>query len=259
MLIDTHSHVYLEEFDSDRMEMIQRALDQGLSNILLPNIDSSTIAKLNALTKSNPTLFKGMMGLHPGSVKANYKEELKAIKTELYSNPYIAVGEIGIDLYWDRTFINEQIIAFEQQIEWALDLNIPIVIHARESFNEIVAVLEKYRNSSLTGVFHCFSGSDDDLQKALSFERFYLGIGGVLTFKNGGLDKLMEKASIERLVLETDAPYLAPAPHRGKRNEPAFISLVAEKLANIKGASIEMIKEKTTKNAMNLFNLAEDE
>lgn len=255
MLIDTHSHVYLSEFDEDRKEMTSRAVAENVNYILLPNIDVSTIESLNSLTKSNSRLYKGMMGLHPGSVKADFEKELAIIKKKLYSSSYCAVGEIGIDLYWDKTFINEQISAFDQQIKWALELDLPIVIHARDSFSEIIEVLDQYRNSKLRGVFHCFSGGEEELAKALSFENFMLGIGGVLTFKNSGLDKTIANAPLDRIVLETDAPYLSPVPYRGKRNEPSYIKRVAEKLADVKREKIEVIEDITSQNAIKLFNL----
>lgn len=259
MFIDTHSHVYLSEFDADRERVLKNSMDAGVKRILLPNIDVSTIPLLKKLSETNPDIYKGMMGLHPGSVKADYKTQLDVIKRELYSNPYIAVGEIGIDLYWDKTFIKEQIIAFEEQIQWALELNLPIVIHARDSFQEISEVLEAYRNTKLKGVFHCFSGDSEQMEKALSFDNFLLGIGGVLTFKNGGLDKIIHEAPLNRLVLETDSPYLAPAPYRGKRNEPAYLKIVAEKLASVLDLPIDRIEESTTQNALQLFNLAAHE
>lgn len=259
MLIDTHSHVYLSEFDKDRSEVEERARAEKIANILLPNIDASSISSLKELCKNKDGFYKGMMGLHPGSVKENYKEELEIIKAELYSEPYIAVGEIGIDLYWDKTFIKEQIRVFKEQIEWALDLDLPIVIHARDSFPEIFNVLDEYKESNLKGVFHCFSGGPNELTKALSYSNFMLGIGGVLTFKNSGLDKTLLNADLDRLILETDAPYLAPTPYRGKRNEPSYIRLVANKLAELKGCSVETIEELTSNNAIRLFNFAIDE
>ena len=259
MFIDTHAHVYLSEFDNDREAIVNNALQEGVERILLPNIDLETISQLRKCTASHPNIFKGMMGLHPGSVKEDYRSQLDAIKKELYANAYIAVGEIGIDLYWDKTYFKEQVIAFREQIDWALDLQLPIVIHARDSFEEIAQVLDEYRETDLKGVFHCFSGSSDQMKKALSFKNFLLGIGGVLTFKNGGLDKIIHEAPIDRLVLETDSPYLAPTPNRGKRNEPAYIRLVAEKLALVLNLPIETIEKTTSQNALQLFNLAGNE
>ena len=259
MYIDTHTHIYLEDFDDDRDVMMARAFSNGVGKILLPNIDSSTIGRLKNCIDIDHVVYKGMMGLHPGSIKGNFKEELSIIKKELFKGNYIAVGEIGIDLYWDKTFIQEQKIAFKTQIEWALELDLPIVIHARDSFPEIFELLNDYKGSALKGVFHCFSGDEDQLREALSFENFMLGIGGVVTFKNGGLDKIIDIAPIERLVLETDAPYLTPAPHRGKRNEPSYIPLIANKLAETIGKPIEVIEKITTQNALQLFNLVADE
>lgn len=259
MYIDTHAHVYLSEFDEDRLEVTERALTSKVEKILLPNIDRTTIDRVKDCVQSNPSVYKAMMGLHPGSVKEDYREDLSAIKKELYSGSYVAVGEIGVDLYWDKTFIKEQIIAFRTQIEWALDLELPIVVHARDSFYEIAEVLEEYKGSELKGVFHCFSGDEDILERALSFNNFLLGIGGVITFKNSGLDKIIKDAPLERLILETDAPYLAPVPNRGKRNEPSFIPEIALKLAEVKGVDRETIKRITSKNAQQLFNLDNDE
>jgi TatD DNase family protein len=256
MIIDTHSHVYLAEFSKDRKEMIQRARDVGVHNILLPNIDTTSISDLDALCTSENGFFYGMMGMHPGSVKASYKKELAIIKTRLFEGKYCGVGEIGIDLYWDKTFLKEQIEVFRAQIEWALELELPIAIHARDSFAEIFKVMNPFKNSDLKGVFHCFSGSDKEMQEALSFNNFMLGIGGVVTFKNSGLDKTIVNAPLERIVLETDSPYLAPVPNRGKRNEPSYIRLVAEKLAIIKGVEIEEIEKTTTDNAIELFKLS---
>lgn len=255
MLIDTHSHVYLSDFDEDRIVMIKRALDEGVKKILLPNIDVSTIKSLDALVSSDKEVFSGMMGLHPGSVKSEYKEDLEVIKKRLFNGNYCAIGEIGIDLYWDKTHVKEQVKAFVAQIEWALELNLPIVIHARDSFKEIFDAMRPYKETSLKGVFHCFSGNKQDMEEALSFSNFLLGIGGVLTFKNSGLDKIIIDAPLDRLVLETDSPYLAPAPYRGKRNEPSYIRMVAEKLADIKDETIDTIENITSKNAADLFAL----
>ena len=257
MLIDTHSHVYLADFEEDREEVISRAIESGVDKILLPNIDIASINDLKTLCTYSPSLFKGMMGLHPGSVNKNYQSDLLRIKEELFKGDYIAVGEIGIDLYWDRTFVNEQIESFKTQIEWALSLNLPIAIHARDSFQEIFNVLDEYSDRDLKGVFHCFSGSLPEAEKALSYTGFMLGIGGVLTFKNSGLDKVIEEVSMDRLILETDAPYLAPVPFRGKRNEPSYLKLIADKLAQVKGISIDEVATVTSKNARKLFDLNE--
>ena len=253
MYIDTHTHIYLEDFDEDRELMMTRAFSNGVGKILLPNIDSSTISRLKNCVDIDQTVYKGMMGLHPGSVNGNFKEELSIIKKELFEGNYIAVGEIGIDLYWDKTFLQEQKIAFKTQIEWALELDLPIVIHARDSFSVIFKLLNDYKDSALKGVFHCFSGDEDQLREALLFENFMLGIGGVVTFKNGGLDKIIDMAPIERLVLETDAPYLTPAPYRGKRNESTYLYNIAEKVADIYNISIDEVAKITTGNSKQVF------
>jgi len=259
MLIDTHSHVYLSDFDEDRIVMIKRALDQGVEKILLPNIDVSTIKSLDALYASNKKVFDAMMGLHPGSVKSEYKDDLTFIKKRLTKGSYCGIGEIGIDLYWDKTHVKEQIKAFVTQIEWALEFDLPIVIHARDSFKETFDAMIPFKESALKGVFHCFTGEKQEMVEALSFKNFMLGIGGVLTFKNSGLDKTIVDAPLDRLVLETDSPYLAPAPHRGKRNEPSYIRLVAEKLAETKKETIKSIENSTTANAVKLFDLKFDD
>ncbi|MEM9050554.1 MAG: TatD family hydrolase [Bacteroidota bacterium] len=256
-IIDTHSHMYLEQFDSDRDECMKRALKQGVALTLLPNIDSASIVSLKQTVKDYPDQCLGMMGLHPCSVKNDFKKELAIIKEELVSGDYVAVGEIGIDLYWDKSTLDIQIEAFIEQIAWAKELNLPIVIHARDSFQEIFDVMDEVHDSSLRGVFHCFTGSVEQAKKALSYDGFYLGIGGVATFKNSGLDKVLSEIGIERLMLETDAPYLTPHPFRGKRNETSYTRIVAEKLSSIFEKELEEIANITTINAKKLFNLSE--
>jgi TatD DNase family protein len=251
-LIDTHTHLYSEEFDQDRDAAITRCLENGINKLYLPNVDSESIPRMLALEKAYPEVCIAMMGLHPCSVKENYKEELTIVKEWLDKRPFVAVGEIGIDLFWEKTFINEQIEAFNLQMDWAIEKNIPIVIHCRDAFDEIFEVLSK-RNKLPTGIFHCFSGNLEQANKIIDLGGFKLGIGGVLTFKNSGLDKVVEQIDLKHLVLETDAPYLAPMPHRGKRNESSYTKLVAEKLAAIKNCSIEEIAEITTQNAKEVF------
>ncbi len=255
MLIDTHAHLYAEQFDEGRGEMMQRAIDSGVEQFYLPNIDSSSIAGMLALEEAYPERCHAMMGLHPCSVGENYKEELAVVRKWLDERPFCAVGEIGIDLYWDKTFFEQQKEAFLAQIGWAMELEIPIVIHSRDATDIIIDMLEEIRDSRLRGIFHCFTG-DEQQAKRITDLGFYLGIGGVLTFKNAGLDKVMEKISLEHVVLETDAPYLAPAPRRGKRNESAYLRLVAEKLAAIKGLSFRETAEITTENALAAFAVA---
>lgn len=253
-LVDTHAHLYLEQFDEDRDAMLQRASDNGVDTILLPNIDSTTTKRLWNLVDARPKQCKPMMGLHPCSVAENMKEELKHVRDELETDKYIAVGEIGIDLYWDKTFIEEQIHAFEQQMEWAKELDLPVAIHCRNSFEEIFTSVEKVQNGNLKGVLHCFTGTEQQALRAINLG-LHLGLGGVLTFKNSGVEKAIENIPLDKLILETDSPYLAPTPFRGKRNESAYTLNVAQKLAEVKGLTLPEIAQSTTANAKNLFNL----
>lgn len=254
MLIDTHSHIYLPEFEPELAEMLKRAEKEGVGKILMPAIDSSTHQQMLELEKSLPDQCLSMMGLHPCSVKENYKEELAIARSYLEKQRFKAVGEIGLDFYWDKTFTEHQYAAFNEQIEWALEYNIPIVIHSRESTDECINVVAAHQKGQLTGVFHCFSGNMEQAQKIIGLG-FYLGIGGVVTFKNSGLDKVMESVSLENIVLETDAPYLAPVPFRGKRNEPSYLKYVVEKLSTLKNISIEEVAKITTANARKLFGM----
>ncbi|MCB0566731.1 MAG: TatD family hydrolase [Phaeodactylibacter sp.] len=251
-LIDTHTHIYLEQFDEDREEMIQRALDSGVEQFFLPNIDSSSITRMMQMEEAHPGRCFAMMGLHPCSVKENFQEELAIVRDWLDERPFCAVGEIGIDLYWDKTFIEQQKEAFLLQMEWARELGIPIVIHSRDATDLLIDLVEKNIDERLKGIFHCFSGTEEQARRIIELG-FYLGIGGVLTFKNAGLDKVMEKVAMEHVVLETDSPYLAPVPWRGKRNESAYVRLVAEKLAALKGVSAQEVAEVTARNAEQLF------
>jgi TatD DNase family protein len=251
-LIDTHSHIYLPEFENDRTTMLERAVKEGIGKILMPAIDSSTHGAMIKLEEENPTACLSMMGLHPCSVKENPGEELKIVCDSLEKRPFIAIGETGLDFYWDKTFIDQQYKAFHQQIGWALHYDIPVVIHSRNSIDECIAVVKENQTGKLKGVFHCFSGNTEQAGKIIDLG-FYLGIGGVLTFKNSGLDAVMEKINLDNVVLETDAPYLAPAPFRGKRNEPAYLKYVVNKLAEIKKLSIGEIVSITTANAEKLF------
>lgn len=251
-LIDTHAHLYAKAFNNDRAEMIERAVARGIERFYLPNIDSSSIDSMLELETSFPDRCFAMMGLHPCSVKEGYEEELATMRSWLDKRSFCAIGEIGIDLYWDKSTLPMQEQAFRTQIQWALELNVPIVIHSRESTEEILAILEDVKEERLRGIFHCFTGSAEQAGRAIRLG-FLLGIGGVLTFKNSGLDKTIAEIDLEHLVLETDAPYLAPVPHRGKRNESAYVYLVAEKLAAIKGVSLEEIARVTTANADKIF------
>jgi TatD DNase family protein len=251
-LTDTHTHLYLEEFDEDRKEMIERALDNDVKCLLLPNIDSSSINGMMQLCKQFPSNCFPMMGLHPTSVKENYQEELDLVEDWIKKEKFYAIGEIGIDLYWDKTFQQEQEIAFVYQIELAIKHQFPIVIHMRDSFDEVYTVVKNYASPELKGVFHCFTGTLEQAQKIIDLN-FKLGIGGVVTFKNSGLDKVVEKIDMKHLLLETDSPFLTPVPHRGKRNETAYVRFVAEKIASIKNIPLEQVAEITTSNANQLF------
>lgn len=251
-IVDTHSHIYLPEFDQDRQEMYERAEKELVRTILLPAIDTGTHEMMLKHEEEKPQLLRSMMGLHPCSVKANYRDELREARSYFDQRKFIAVGEIGLDFYWDKTYTKEQYNAFHEQIEWALHYDIPIVIHSRESIDECIQVVREKQLGKLKGVFHCFSGNEKQASEIIALG-FYLGIGGVLTFKNSGLDKVMEKISLDQVVLETDAPYLAPVPFRGKRNEPSYLKYVVEKLSLLFPG--ESIGEITTENARRLFNL----
>jgi len=253
-LIDTHTHLYLPEFDADREQVIQNALDKGIEKMFLPNIDSGTIDGMMQLCRNYPGIMFPMIGLHPGSVKENYTDELKIISELAYKGGFIAIGEIGIDLYWDTKFSQQQNDAFEKQLILAKELNLPVVIHARNSFNEIFSILEKHAGSGLRGVFHSFTGGLEELAKILSYD-FYIGINGIVTFKNSGLDKIASEIPLDRLLLETDSPYLSPVPKRGIRNQSAHAYYINEFLAKIYKISPEKLAGITTKNATELFKL----
>ena len=252
-MLDTHSHIYDEAFDTDRSEAIDRAKVVGIERIILPNVDSKSLPRMLSLEAQYPDYCFAAIGLHPTSIKENYREELSLVRSELERRKWIAIGEIGIDLYWDKTFYNEQVTAFRQQIEWALEYHLPIIIHVRDSFQETMAVLSPYKNSGLRGVFHSFTGTMENAEEILSFGGFKLGINGIVTFKNSGLDNVIRQISPKHILLETDAPYLTPVPFRGKRNESAYIDYVCEKLAEIYSASKQEIDKITTRNAVELF------
>ncbi|HPR56746.1 MAG TPA: TatD family hydrolase [Bacteroidales bacterium] len=252
ILTDTHTHLYLEQFDTDRDAMIQRALTAGVKYMLLPNIDSGTIPRMMDLCADYPEHLFPMIGLHPTDVKDNFESELAKISEILAKNKFYAIGETGIDLYWDKTFVGEQKTALIYQIQLAKQYELPVVLHVRNSFNEVIEVLNDVADQKLTGVFHCFTGSKEQADQIISYG-FKLGIGGVLTYKNSGLDKVVAEIAMEHLLLETDSPFLAPVPYRGKRNESSYITLIAEKLASIKGITPEDVAAETTKNASKLF------
>jgi TatD DNase family protein len=255
MLIDTHSHIYSEEFDADCAETIQRAKKVGVQHIILPNVDSETLPQMLALEAEYPGYCHATIGLHPTSVKENYEEELALVDSELKRRNWMAIGEIGIDLYWDKTFLTEQTIAFQQQIDWALAYNLPVIIHVRDSFHETMNALAPYKNSGLTGVFHSFTGTLEEAQEIITFGGFKLGINGIVTFKNSCLAAVVEQIDLKHILLETDSPYLTPAPHRGKRNESSYVNLVCKKLAEVYHCSETEISEQTTLNAKSLFRI----
>ena len=255
-MIDTHSHIYAEEFDADIADAIQRAKDAGVKHIILPNIDSESLPRMLALEANYPDYCSAAIGLHPTSVKENYQEELNLVKFELERRKYIAVGEIGIDLYWDKTFLNEQIICFQQQIEWALEYNLPVIIHIRNSFRETMNALQPFKNKGLKGVFHSFTGSLAEAEEMLDFGDFLLGINGIVTFKNSGLAETVSKIDIKNIILETDSPYLTPTPYRGKRNESAHLALICKKADEIYGLSSDEVSVITTQNSLKLFKIS---
>lgn len=255
MLIDTHTHLYSSQFDQDREEVIQQSINNGVNKFLLPNIDKSSIQGMLSLQQKFPLNCYAMMGLHPCSVDQNWEQELEEIKTLLQQERIVAIGEIGIDLYWDKTYVEQQKEAFMRQISWAKEMNLPIVIHARDSFSEIYSVLDQVNDEQLKGVFHCFTGSAEDVSKIQSYGGFKFGIGGVLTFKKSGLDEVVKNIPIEEILLETDAPYLAPTPHRGKRNESTYLPLIASKLSDIFEISEQEVARITSQNTIELFRL----
>ncbi|PMO44936.1 hydrolase TatD [Vibrio sp. 10N.222.52.B12] len=253
-MIDTHAHIYASEFDNDRNEVVKRALEQGIDRILLPNIDLESIEPMLKTEAAYPEVCRSMMGLHPCYVDGNVEQTLEIIRGRFEKHNFIAVGEIGIDLYWDKTFRAEQEMAFVTQLNWAKEMDLPVVIHTRDSIEETLTLLRQEQDGRLRGVFHCFGGSVEEAQ-AINELGFHLGLGGVSTFKNGGMDKVIPHLDMNWVILETDCPYLAPVPHRGKRNEPAYTSLVAARVAELRGESLEAIDTRTTKNAEALFNL----
>lgn len=255
MFIDTHTHLFSDSFDEDRGEVVQRAIQSGVELCLLPNIDVDTIDAMHELESQYPQNCHAMMGLHPGSVDENWEAKLEVIKKHLFSRKYIAVGEIGMDLYWDKSHVDAQREAFKMQVEWAKELKIPIAIHARDAFQEIYEVLDVLDDENLSGVFHCFTGTIEDANKIAGYHNFKLGIGGVLTYKNAKLDRVIKEVSLDRLILETDSPYLPPTPHRGKRNESSYLLHVAEKLADVYDVPLSEIERQTTGTAKKLFNL----
>ena len=254
IITDTHTHLYSEEFDQDRNDMIQRAIDSGVTRFFIPAIDSKCTESMYELETQFPDNIFLMMGLHPTYVKDNYLEELQHVESELSKRKFYAIGEIGIDLYWDKTHLAEQQIAFRKQIQLAKSYKLPIVIHCREAFDEIFEILEEEKSEDLFGIFHCFSGTYEQAIQAISYN-MKLGIGGVVTFKNGKIDQFLNKIDLKHIVLETDSPYLAPIPYRGKRNESSYIVNVVHKLAEIYGCTPEEIARITTENSKAVFSI----
>lgn len=254
ILTDTHTHLYSEEFEQDRSEMIQRAINAGVSRFFIPAIDSTCTQAMYDLEQDFPENVFLMMGLHPTYVKDNYQAELAHVASELAERKFYAIGEIGIDLYWDKTHLKEQQVAFRQQIQWAKQYKLPIVIHCREAFDEIFEILEEEKSPELFGIFHCFSGTYEQALQAISYNML-LGIGGVVTFKNGKIDQFLDRIDLRHIVLETDSPYLAPIPFRGKRNESSYVVNVAAKLAAIYNLSVTEIARITTENSKRVFGI----
>lgn len=258
-MIDTHSHIFSEEFRDDLTEVIDRAREVGVTHIFMPNIDDTSVQAMLDVCRQYPGYCFPMLGFHPTSVEGTddiYKvRELK--KYLVPGHPYIAIGEVGMDLYWDKTWLKEQQQILDEQIQWALEWNLPLVIHCREAFPELFQVLQPYKNTSLRGVFHSFTGTSDEAAKLLEYEHFLIGINGVVTFKKSTLPEALAGVPLGKLVLETDAPYLAPVPFRGKRNEPSFVKQVALKLAELYGVEIGEVERKTVENALKLFNFRE--
>lgn len=252
--IDTHAHLFVSEFETDIDDVILRSKNNNICRIVLPNIDFTSIEALHLLCNKYPSMLYPAMGLHPCSVKSEEDiHRLSEIEINIQNHSYVAIGETGIDLYWDSTTLPLQKINFARHIQWAKTYNIPLIIHVRNSFREVFEMLDTHYDPILRGVFHCFSGGEAELEKILSYHHFYVGIGGILTFKKSPLPALIKKIPLEKIVLETDAPYLAPLPHRGKRNESSFLPFIAQKLAGLLDLPLEKIAEHTTENAMKLF------
>jgi len=251
-MIDTHAHIYLPDFSDDIHDVIHASKEAGVEKIYMPNIDSTSIKSMLQAEQYFGNYCIPMMGLHPCYVKDNFRRELHIVESWLAKRNFCAIGEIGIDLYWDKTHFNEQIIAFETQIMWAKDFGLPIVIHCRESLDQTIDLVAKHQDGSLRGIFHCFSGDANQGNKIIDLN-FLVGIGGIVTFKNGGLDKIIPGINLANIVLETDSPYLAPVPYRGKRNTPAYLQHIAKRIAELKNCDVTQVVRKTTENAKNIF------
>lgn len=254
MLIDTHAHIYSEDFLHDMDDVLQRAYDNDVKKIILPNIDSGSVKRLLDLADAYPHLCFPLMGLHPTSVASDYREELEAVEYWLEKRKFYGIGEIGIDLYWERTYLNEQQDAFRHQVKLAKSYQLPIIIHVRESFDEVYAIVKEEHDGNLKGIFHCFTGTGEEAEKIVDLG-FLMGIGGVVTFKNSDLAEVIKKFSLRNIVIETDAPYLTPVPKRGKRNESAYLVYVAQALAKVFDVSVNEVAEITSENARTLFGI----
>lgn len=257
ILIDTHTHLFLEHFDDDRAKVIEESVKNGIQKLFIPNIDSSTTGKVVKMGKDYPGICYPIIGLHPTSVKENYRQELEHVEQWLIKEKFYGIGETGIDLYWDKTFRKEQEEAFRYQINLAKQTGLPLIIHSRESFDEIFAIVDEQNDDKLKGIFHSFTGTIEQAEKILSYKGFKIGIGGIVTFKNSGLADVVIKIGLEHLVLETDSPYLAPTPKRGKRNQSSYLTFVAQKIADVYNVDIETVANITTENAQKLFQIVE--
>ena len=252
VLTDTHTHLYYETEPEKRTELITRCLDSGISRLFLPNVDAASVSQVFSLAATYPGVCFPMLGLHPCSVKAGWEQELNNIKSAIEGHKIYAIGEIGIDLYWDKTTLKEQVMAFKTQIAWAKQLQLPINIHCREAFNEVFDVLKQEKSADLRGIFHCFTGTKEQADFIIDLG-FYLGIGGVVTYKNSGLDKVVAEIDLEHIVLETDSPYLSPVPYRGKPNESSYLVYIANKVAELHHTDVETVAEVTTANSKKVF------
>jgi TatD DNase family protein len=256
MMIDTHAHLYDAKIISDLSLIMQNAVENGVRTVLMPNVDCETVEKMHFVEEQYPHMTKSMMGLHPCHVGSDWKNDLRKLSANFQNHKYTGIGETGIDLYWDKTYYDEQVKSFEWQIDQALEMNLPVIIHSRESTDVCIDIISKKQKGDLKGVFHCFSG--DEAQAAIIKDlQFLIGIGGVVTYKNSNLGKILQKNSLDNVVLETDSPYLAPVPHRGKLNQPGFLKLICEKIAIELGITTEEVQTKTTQNAIELFGLTD--
>lgn len=257
-MIDTHSHLFSEEFSEDFHQTVQRAKEAGVSHIFMPNIDDTSVNELLKACSEFPGYCFPMLGFHPTSVDNFSMEKVKKMKCLLSGeHPYVGIGEVGIDLYWDKTYLREQQEVLDEQIQWALEWNLPLVIHCREAFSQLFEVLRPYQHTTLSGIFHSFTGTQEEMDEVLTYSNFMIGINGVVTFKKSNLSQILSTVPLERLVLETDSPYLAPVPYRGKRNETSYVVKVAEKLSDIYGMDIQEIDRQTTRNALKVFKRVE--